>query len=88
MPSISMFYGITIYMYQRDDGKHKTPHIHAKYAGEYTSFDITTGDIIKGKMPNKQAQLVKAWILFRNDELIANWDLAIDGQALYKIAPL
>jgi hypothetical protein len=31
MPSISMFYGITIYMYYLDTNKHKLPHIHAKY---------------------------------------------------------
>ena len=28
MPSISMFYGIIIYMYFRDNKQHNKPHIH------------------------------------------------------------
>jgi hypothetical protein len=32
--------------------------------------------------------LVLAWIEIHQDELIANWELAISGQQLYKIEPL
>ena len=31
MPTISMFYGIVIYMYFLDDERHKLPHIQARY---------------------------------------------------------
>lgn len=31
MPTISMFYGIIIYMFFYDNKKHKLPHIHASY---------------------------------------------------------
>lgn len=31
MPTISMFYGIIIYMYFNDNKQHKLPHIHVKY---------------------------------------------------------
>lgn len=31
MPTISMFYGIIIYMYNEKGGKHNMPHIHAEY---------------------------------------------------------
>jgi len=31
MPNISMFYGIIIYLCFKDNRRHKSPHIHAKY---------------------------------------------------------
>ena len=88
MPSISMFYGIIIYMYQRDNKKHKLPHIHAKYAGEYAVFDVASGEVLEGKLPNKQTQIIKTWVLLRQEELLANWELAVSGETLYKVAPL
>ncbi|MCL2630023.1 MAG: DUF4160 domain-containing protein [Firmicutes bacterium] len=88
MPSISMFYGIIIYMYGRDNKQHNLPHIHAKYAGEYAVFDIATGELLDGKIPQKQIQLVKTWILLRQEELFANWELAVSGDVPYKILPL
>jgi len=33
MPSISMFYGVIVYMYFMDNKQHQKPHIHAKYQG-------------------------------------------------------
>jgi hypothetical protein len=33
MPTISMFYGILIALFFRDDAQHKVPHIHARYQG-------------------------------------------------------
>jgi hypothetical protein len=49
MPSISRFYGITIWMYW-DEGHHGRPHFHAHYATPSTraSLDIT-GEIIAGR---------------------------------------
>jgi hypothetical protein len=32
MPILSMFYGIIIRMYFRDDKQHRTPHIHAAWS--------------------------------------------------------
>jgi hypothetical protein len=34
MPTISMFYGILILMFFRDNRRHHLPHIHARYNGE------------------------------------------------------
>nr|VFK48681.1 MAG: protein of unknown function (DUF4160) [Candidatus Kentron sp. TC] len=31
MPSISMFYGLIVYLYFRDNRQHKLPHIHVRY---------------------------------------------------------
>jgi len=88
MPSISMFYGIIVYMYGRDDKQHHLPHIHAKYAGEFTTFDIKSGEVLDGKMPAKQVQLVKTWISLRQEELLADWEVAVSGETPYRISPL
>ena len=41
-----------------------------------------------GSFPKKQSKLVSAWVEIHKDELIANWQLAINGETLYKIEPL
>lgn len=88
MPVISMFYGIIIRFYLIDNQQHHLPHIHAKY-GEYeSSISIDDGEILAGKMPRKQLRLIQAWIELHRDELLADWELAINGEQPYKIAPL
>ena len=84
MPSISAFYGIIIRMYFQDNDKHKMPHIHVYYAEDEAVFDLT-GDIIAGEFPKKQAAYVKAWCLLHEEELSANWRLAVNGEEVYRI---
>ena len=84
MPSISMFYGIVIYMYPDD---HNPPHFHARYQGYDAAFDLD-GEMIEGTMPRNQRKLIAAWTVVHRDELEANWSLAQDNQGLYKIPPL
>ena len=36
----------------------------------------------------EQLRLVQAWIELRRDELMADWELAINGEKPYKIDPL
>ena len=43
MPTISMFYGIIVYMYFFDNERNKLPHIHAKYQGRNAAFSIIDG---------------------------------------------
>ena len=88
MPSISMFYGIIIYMYFKDNKQHKLPHIHAFYNEHEAVFDLNNGEILDGKFPPKETKYVQTWILLRQDELLANWKLAIENEPLYKIEPL
>ncbi len=88
MPTISMFYGIIIYMFFYDDKKHHRPHIHANY-GEYDAvIAIDDGEIIEGELPRRKLKLVQAWVEIRKEDLMADWKLAIDGQQLFKIDPL
>lgn len=46
------------------------------------------GDLTDGDMPNRQKRLIAAWTELHRDELLANWELAINEQPLYKIEPL
>ncbi len=88
MPVISMFYGIIVYLYFLDNKHHKIPHIHAKYQNDEAVLSIPNGDILEGHLPNSKIKLLQAWIELHRDELIANWNLAAEGQHPYKIDPL
>ena len=85
MPTISMFFGIIIRMY--NSGEHNPPHFHAVYQGHNAVFNMD-GDLIEGHMPKKQLRLIAAWTELHKDELLANWELAMSEQPLYKIEPL
>ncbi len=88
MPAISMFYGIVIYLYFYDDERHKLPHIHAKYQGQDASFSILDGSILRGELPQSKVRMVQAWIEIHREDLLANWELAVNGQAPFSIDPL
>lgn len=88
MPTISMFYGIVIYMYFFDDERHKLPHIHARYQGGQGSFSIVDGAVLGGEIPPSKSRLVQAWIEIHREELMADWELAVNGQQPFAIDPL
>ncbi len=88
MPAISSFYGIIICMYFLDNKQHKTPHIHVKYQGDEVILSIPNGETIEGTIPPAKMKLVQAWLEIHKDEVLADWELAISGQSLYKIDPL
>lgn len=46
------------------------------------------GELLAGEFPKKQAAFVKAWALLHEDDLKANWQLALHGEETYRIAPL
>jgi len=88
MAVLSMFYGIIISMYYFDNRQHHLPHIHVKYQDDEAVISIPDGDIIEGKIPSNKRKLVEAWIEIHKEDLIANWELAINGQNIFKIEPL
>lgn len=88
MPILSMFYGIVLRMYFFDDKRHHEPHVHAEYSGADAVFAISSGEVLAGKLPSGKTRLVQAWIEIHRDELIADWNLAVNGQEPFKIAPL
>ena len=44
--------------------------------------------MIEGNLPNKQQKLVLAWAELHKDELIADWELASNGELPFNIDPL
>lgn len=88
MPAISMFYGVVIYIYFFDNKKHNKPHIHVKYAGSEVILGLPDGEIMEGSIPNNKMKLVEAWIEIHKEDLLANWELAVNGQEVFKIEPL
>ena len=88
MPTISMFYGIVVLMYFKDNQQHSVPHIHVRYQGEKAAIAIADGTVLAGNLPPKQMKLVQAWMEIHKDELIADWELAVEGEQPYKIDPL
>jgi len=88
MPTISMFYGIIIYMYFFDNKKHHRPHIHA-FHGEFEAIiAIDNGEVLSGELPINKMKLVAAWIEIHQEELLADWSLALEGVQLFRIEPL
>ena len=87
MPSISFFFGITVWMYFFDNEQHHKPHIHAKY-GEFEASYSLDGELLEGSLPRKQHRIVLGWLEIREDELRINWDRAVRGEAIDKIEPL
>ena len=88
MAIISMFYGIIISMYYLDNKQHSLPHIHVKYQDEEAVVSIIDGQLLDGTLKSNKMKLVLAWIEIHNDELFADWQLAISGEAIFKIDPL
>lgn len=88
MPVISMFYGIIVAMYFFDNQQHSLPHIHVRYQDQEAVFSIPDGEILSGTLQSNKTRLVQAWIEIHKDALMANWELAVNGQALFQIDPL
>ena len=88
MPTISMFYGVLIRMFFYDSDKHNVPHIHAEFQGQVAVYSIPQGELLAGNLPPKKHKMVVAWIAIHEDELMADWDLAVKGMKPFTIRGL
>ncbi len=82
-----MFYGIIIRMYYAPS-EHPPPHFHVYYAEHKAIVDIQVCEISEGNLPSKQAKLVTAWAELHQEELMADWELVMNGEEPFKINPL
>ncbi len=82
-----MFYGIIVRMYCAPS-EHNPPHIHVYYNEYKAIVDINRCELTDGSLPNKQKKLVEAWTVLHQEELLADWHLAQNGELPYKIEPL
>lgn len=88
MAIIAMFYGIIVSMYFFDNRRHKLPHIHVKYQNDEVVLSIPEGEVLEGKFKPNKLKLVQAWIEIHKEELMADWELASQGETIFKIDPL
>jgi hypothetical protein len=73
MPSISEFFGITIYMYHAH-GKHKAAYFHARYQGSDASLEVDSGIVLAGNLPPKVLKVIQEWRVRHRQELLENWE--------------
>ncbi len=83
-----MFYGVIVRMYFFDNQQHNSPHIHVHYQDDSAIIELPTGAVIEGKLPKSKQKLVDAWVEIHRDELMADWELALNGEPVFKIDPL
>ena len=87
MPELSRFFGIISRMLFSDDDKHHKPHVHVYY-GEYSAAVGLDGELLEGKLPEKQYRIVSGWIALHEEELYLQWNNAVRNKPLTKIEPL
>ena len=90
MPTISMFYGIIVYMYAEANGKHYIPHLHAEYQGKEIEVSLD-GEVLSGdtkSFPPKKLRMLLTWMDIHEEDLRANWDLLSKNMPAFKIDPL
>ncbi|MBI2354340.1 MAG: DUF4160 domain-containing protein [Deltaproteobacteria bacterium] len=85
MPEISRFYGIIIAMFHDE---HNPPHFHARYGSDRISIRINDLSITNGSLPPRALGIVIEWASLHQEELLHNWELAMDFKPLEPIAPL
>lgn len=83
-----MFYGLIVRMYYFDNQQHDMPHIHVHYQDDSAVIEIPTGKLLEGKLPRAKLKLVDAWVEIHQEDLMADWTLAINGDSVFKIDPL
>jgi shikimate kinase len=88
MAVLSMFYGIIGSIYYFDNKQHRLPHIHVTYGEQEVVVGIPDGNIIEGDIQANKMKLLQAWLEIHKDELLANWNLAVSGNKVFKIEPL
>jgi len=88
MPTISLFYGILVLMYFRDNARHHLPHIHVRYQGVEAAISIEDGSVLDGHLPSKQLKMVQVWIEIHQEDRLIDWELAVNGEKPFRIAPL
>ena len=82
MPVISYFFGIYIRMYHDD---HNPPQFHIEYQGHQALMSIESGEILTGTLPSKAIKLVREWATEHKQELLIDWQFAIDSKPLQRI---
>lgn len=81
MAIIAMFYGSIVSMYYFDRRQHQ-------YQDQEAVLSIAGGEVLEGQLRIGKLRLVQAWVEIHRDELMADWELASQGEAVFRIDPL
>lgn len=68
--------------------RHHLPHIHVRYQGQEAAIAIEDGCVLDGGLPPKQLRMVQVWIDIHQEELMVDWELAVNGDEPFRISPL
>ena len=52
------------------------------------AVSIDDGIVLDGSLPSKQLKMVQAWVEIHKEELMLDWELAVNGDEPFRIAPL
>lgn len=85
MPVLSVFFGILIKMFHDD---HNPPHFHVDYGEFHAVVEISSGDVLAGKLPRRVGTLVAEWRREHVHELRRAWNDAQRGRQPRRIRPL
>ena len=72
----------------RDNAHHHLPHIHVRYQGCEAAISLEDGNILEGSLPPKKLKMVQVWIDIHKEDLLLDWDLAVNGDTPFRISPL
>jgi hypothetical protein len=86
MRVISMFYGILVSIFYEDD-VHHLPHIHVVIRGRMLRLPSKTDDF-SPEIFLRVSCAWQVWVDIHEDELMADWELAVAGDEPFRIAPL
>ena len=62
--------------------------IHADYQGQVAVYAIADGAVLSGSLPPRKHKLVVAWIEIHQEDLMADWELAVNGKTPFPIKGL
>jgi hypothetical protein len=51
-------------------------------------ISIPDGKLLEGELPAKKLKFVQVWVDIHEEELMANWALAVKGEPVFPIDPL
>ena len=61
---------------------------HVEYQGEEAAVGMPDAEILEDSIQKNRMKLVQAWIEIHRDEMMADWELAVNGQEVFKIESL
>jgi len=68
--------------------EHNPPHFHARYGSDRISISIHDFSILGGSLPPRALGIVMEWASIHQEELLLNWERAMNYKPLEAVAPL